>query len=51
MGRNLYGTTSGGVDPQCRCGTVYKLDAKGNFTVLQAFADAGAIPRINRWLN
>jgi uncharacterized repeat protein (TIGR03803 family) len=38
---NLYGTTDGGGDPSCYsgygCGTVFKLDAKGNETVLYSF--------------
>jgi len=40
---NLYGTTAGGGDLKCGggaepgCGTVFKLDAGGNFTVLYSF--------------
>jgi uncharacterized repeat protein (TIGR03803 family) len=38
---NLYGTTQGGGDPSCDdgygCGTVFKLDTKGNETVLHRF--------------
>jgi len=39
---NLYGTTEDGGDPACDpgygCGTIFKLDVNGNFTVLHAFA-------------
>lgn len=38
---NLYGTTAQGGDPVCNfsngCGTVFKLDASGNHTVLHTF--------------
>ena len=34
---NLYGTTAVGGAPTCYCGTVYKVDATGNLTVLHAF--------------
>jgi uncharacterized repeat protein (TIGR03803 family) len=34
---SLYGTTSGGGDPACVCGTVFKLDAAGKETVLYSF--------------
>jgi len=33
---NLYGTTYGGGDPSCRCGTIFKLDSNGKETVLYA---------------
>ena len=42
---NLYGTTISGGNPACNstnpipgCGTLYKLDPSGNFTVLHTFA-------------
>lgn len=40
---NLYGTASGGGDPSCYqgCGTVFKLEPNGGFTVLHRFR-AGA---------
>ncbi|HEY3638178.1 MAG TPA: choice-of-anchor tandem repeat GloVer-containing protein [Rhizomicrobium sp.] len=43
---NLYGTTSGGGDPNCHCGTVFKLSASGEETVLHSFlgGDDGAFP-------
>jgi uncharacterized repeat protein (TIGR03803 family) len=34
---NLYGTTNAGGDPNCQCGTVFKVDATGHFTVLHPF--------------
>jgi uncharacterized repeat protein (TIGR03803 family) len=34
---NLYGTTADGGDPNCGCGTVFKLDTSGKETVLHAF--------------
>lgn len=34
---NLYGTTWGGGSETCRCGTVYRLDAKRNYAVLHRF--------------
>lgn len=39
---NLYGATTGGGDANCNpnyggCGTIFKLDARGNFTVLHTF--------------
>jgi uncharacterized repeat protein (TIGR03803 family) len=37
---NFYGTTSGGGDPVCLCGVVYKLDFSGTETVLHTFTDA-----------
>jgi uncharacterized repeat protein (TIGR03803 family) len=37
---NLYGTTSGGGDPGCLCGVVFKLDPSGKETVLHTFTDA-----------
>ena len=43
---NLYGTTvSGGSGGLCKnfgCGTVFKIDAAGNFTVLHAFSETGS---------
>ncbi len=42
---NLYGTTAqGGAIPNCGsgCGTVFKLDASGNFTVLHSFTGSPA---------
>jgi uncharacterized repeat protein (TIGR03803 family) len=36
---NIYGTTSGGGDPACICGVVYKIDSTGKLTVLHAFKD------------
>jgi uncharacterized repeat protein (TIGR03803 family) len=49
---NLYGTAAGGGDLSCTlgqgegCGTVWKLDAAGNFTVLYTFTGGtdGAFP-------
>ncbi|HWW14427.1 MAG TPA: choice-of-anchor tandem repeat GloVer-containing protein [Candidatus Dormibacteraeota bacterium] len=46
---NLYGTTAGGGNDGCQsfgCGTVFKLDASGNETVLYAFTGGadGAAP-------
>jgi len=47
---NIYGETSGGGDVSCNpnyggCGTVFKLDTKGNFTVLHTFTGPeGAAP-------
>ena len=39
--RNLYGTTSGGGDPDCRCGVVFRLSPQANgkwkYTVLHRF--------------
>jgi uncharacterized repeat protein (TIGR03803 family) len=42
---NLYGTTNV-AGPTCNCGTVFKLDRAGNFTVLHAFTGSpdGANP-------
>jgi uncharacterized repeat protein (TIGR03803 family) len=37
---NLYGTTELGGDPTCMCGTAFKLDPAGNFTVLHTFTGA-----------
>jgi uncharacterized repeat protein (TIGR03803 family) len=34
---NLYGTTAGGGDRTCACGTVFMLDANGKETVLHRF--------------
>jgi uncharacterized repeat protein (TIGR03803 family) len=33
----LYGSTRGGGDPTCKCGTVYKLSHRGKETVLHFF--------------
>jgi len=45
---NLYGTTSTGGAPSCNCGTVFKLDAGGNETVLLGFTGAeGESPEAN----
>ena len=47
---NLYGTASEGGDTSCNppygCGTAFKLDSSGNFTVLHTFTGSpdGAIP-------
>jgi uncharacterized repeat protein (TIGR03803 family) len=43
---NLYGTTGIGGDPNCQCGTVFKLDKAGRLTVLHTFANGsdGAFP-------
>ena len=47
---NLYGLASAGGDPSCfsgyGCGTVFKLDATGQFTILHAFTGTpdGATP-------
>jgi|HubBroStandDraft_5_1064220.scaffolds.fasta_scaffold06116_4 uncharacterized repeat protein (TIGR03803 family) len=48
---NLYGTASGGGDTNCDggygCGTVFKIDAQGNYTVLYTFTGGtsdGATP-------
>lgn len=42
---NLYGTTLYGGDSTCGCGTVFKLDPSGSFTVLHTFTgpDGGYI--------
>jgi len=37
VGKNLYGAASGGGDPSCQCGAIYKVDSKGHETVLHAF--------------
>jgi len=34
---NLYGTTTGGGDPSCGCGVVFKLEPTGSETVLYSF--------------
>jgi uncharacterized repeat protein (TIGR03803 family) len=50
---NLYGTTQGGGDTSCDgpygCGTVFKIDAIGNETVLHAFSGVpdGAFPGVS----
>jgi len=43
---NLYGTTGTGGDPNCQCGTVFKLDKLGRLVVLHTFTDGsdGAFP-------
>jgi uncharacterized repeat protein (TIGR03803 family) len=50
---NLYGTTAGGGDRKCQngggagCGTVYKVDNQGNYTILYSFVGGstdGAFP-------
>ncbi len=43
---DLYGTANGGGDPNCGCGTVFKLDSKSHLTVLHAFTGGsdGAFP-------
>jgi len=43
---NLYGTTSAGGDPNCSCGTVFKLHTNGVLTVLHRFTGKpdGAYP-------
>jgi uncharacterized repeat protein (TIGR03803 family) len=42
---NLYGTASGGGDPNCYsgygCGTIFRLDPAGHFTVLYTFTGTG----------
>jgi uncharacterized repeat protein (TIGR03803 family) len=38
---NLYGTAKLGGDPTCNCGTVFKLDPSGQFTVLHTFTGPG----------
>jgi uncharacterized repeat protein (TIGR03803 family) len=35
---NLYGTTAGGGNPSCNCGTVFKLSKTGKETVLYTFS-------------
>jgi uncharacterized repeat protein (TIGR03803 family) len=40
---NLYGTTRLGGDPSCGCGTVFKLDPSGQFTVLYTFTGQGYV--------
>lgn len=35
---NFYGTTARGGSNSCNCGTVYKIDPQGNFSVLHSFA-------------
>ena len=44
---NFYGTTYGGGDLSCKCGTVFKLDATGKVTVLHSFTNNpdGTYPR------
>lgn len=37
---NFYGTTAGGGDTNCQCGTVFELDSSGKETVLYAFTDS-----------
>jgi uncharacterized repeat protein (TIGR03803 family) len=41
---NLYGTTSHGGNLACSrgCGTLFKVDGAGNYTVLYSFAGTGA---------
>jgi uncharacterized repeat protein (TIGR03803 family) len=34
---NLYGATSGGGDPVCQCGTIFRVDQQGQETVLHKF--------------
>src|SRR6266436_4437687 len=43
---NLYGMTTGGGDPICQCGVVFKLDKSGKETVLHSFTHGsdGAYP-------
>jgi uncharacterized repeat protein (TIGR03803 family) len=42
----LYGTTQTGGNPECNCGTVFKVDASGKETVLYRFNNStGADPR------
>jgi len=49
---NLYGTTSYGGDPTCGytgdgytgCGTIFKIDIAGTFSVLYTFGSDGAYP-------
>jgi uncharacterized repeat protein (TIGR03803 family) len=43
---NLYGTTSGGGDPSCSCGVIFKLSKPGSETVLHSFLGGaeGAYP-------
>lgn len=43
---NLYGTTDGGGAGTCNCGTIYKIDAEGNETILHSFSNSpdGALP-------
>jgi uncharacterized repeat protein (TIGR03803 family) len=43
---NLYGVTSRGGDPVCQCGTIFKVDQKGQETVLHRFKGGpdGALP-------
>jgi uncharacterized repeat protein (TIGR03803 family) len=36
-GKSLYSTTTGGGDPSCGCGVIYKITAKGKEKVLEAF--------------
>jgi uncharacterized repeat protein (TIGR03803 family) len=54
---DLYGTTANGGDAACRkggCGTVFKVDASGNETVLYSFRLAGkdgAFPRADLLLD
>ena len=40
---NLYGTTSGGGDPICKCGTVFELDNAGTETVLHGFTGTDGV--------
>jgi uncharacterized repeat protein (TIGR03803 family) len=40
---NLYGTTRLGGDPTCGCGTVFKLDPSGQFSVLHTFTGQGYV--------
>ena len=44
---NIYGSLYHEGDPQCSCGTLYKLDTKGNFSILHTFTGKngdGAFP-------
>ena len=43
---NLYGTTSAGGDPNCNCGTVFKLNRTGHEKVLHSFTGSpdGSLP-------
>ena len=43
---NLYGTTTAGGDPNCNCGTVFKLDPTNHEVVLHSFTGSpdGSIP-------
>jgi uncharacterized repeat protein (TIGR03803 family) len=40
LGGKLYSTTSQGGDPNCGCGVIYEINAKGKYKVLHTFTNA-----------